>query len=1007
MKKFSLNKGLGALWYPLIFSFYLCCTPALANNRLRQNQSLPQQNQISGTITDGINPLPGVTISIKGKATTVTISDVDGKYTLTASPNDILVFTFIGFKTVTIPINARSVVDIKMQEDATQLQEVSVNAGYYSVKESERTGSIAKITSKDIEKQPVTNVLATMQGRMAGVNIIQETGIAGGGFSIQIRGQNSLRTIANDPLYIIDGVPYSSESIGNSITSLVLSKASSPLNSINPDTIESIEVLKDADATAIYGSRGANGVVLITTKKGKEGKTKFTANLSSGLGQITRYMDLMDTQQYLQMRKQAYVNDGITTYPSNAYDLNGKWDANRYTDWQKILIGGTAEFTNLGTTVSAGNAQTQFLISGNYAKQTTVMPGDFSYKKNGILLNLNHESENKKFKINFSAGYTLQDNNQPSTDFTREARTIAPNAPALYDDMGHLNWKFFNNPLRNLEGKFKSKTNDLITNTQLSYQILPKLEVKSSFGYTDLGHIETSTSPSTIYNPAFGFGSESSTLFLDNAKRQSWIAEPQLNWKKNLSNGRIELLLGSTFQEQKGHQLLQQGTGFSSNNLIYNLAAANTNSILNNMESIYRYQAFFGRINYNWLDRYLINITGRRDGSSRFGTGNQFANFGAIGGAWLFSKETALINTFLSFGKLRASYGTSGNDQIGDYQYLDTYSSSGSNYQGTIGLYPTRLFNPNFAWESNKKLEIALEAGFLKDRLFFTASGYSNRSSNQLVGTPLPATTGFTSIQANLNATVENKGIELTLRTVNFQKSQFNWTTNFNLTIAKNKLVSFPDLKSSTYSRQFVIGQALNIQKVYHLIGVNPQTGIYQFEDVNEDGQITAADDKQTVKDLNPKYYGGLQNQLRYKHVQLDFLFQFVKQENWNASTMFGVPGTRSNQISDVTNHWQTSGDTNPYQAYTSGTNSSAVQAYYNYVESDAAITDASYIRLKNISLSYVVPEKWTKNMQCRLSIQGQNMVTLTKYKGADPEFKAIGYLPPLKVFTSSIQLTF
>jgi hypothetical protein len=220
-------------------------------------------------------------------------------------------------------------------------------------------------------------------------------------------------------------------------------------------------------------------------------------------------------------------------------------------------------------------------------------------------------------------------------------------------------------------------------------------------------------------------------------------------------------------------------------------------------------------------------------------------------------------------------------------------------------------------------------------------------------------------------------------------------------------LVSFPDLESSTYSRQFVIGQALNIQKVYHLIGVNPQTGIYQFEDVNQDGQITAADDKQTVKDLNPKYYGGLQNQLTYKHVQLDFLFQFVKQENWNASTMFGVPGTRSNQISDVTNHWQTSGDTNPYQAYTSGTNSSAVQAYYNYVESDAAITDASYIRLKNISLSYVLPEKWTKNMQCRLSIQGQNILTLTKYKGADPEFKAIGYLPPLKVFTSAIQLTF
>ncbi|MFV8325967.1 SusC/RagA family TonB-linked outer membrane protein [Flavobacterium sp. ZS1P14] len=1007
MKNFSFYKGGSAFWYLILIGFSLSYTPAPAKTTLRQLQSLPQQSQISGTITDGTSPLPGVTITIKGQSKTV-VSDFDGKFTITASSTDILIFRYMDFKTLTVPVDGRSILNIRMQEDATALQEVKINAGYYSVRESERTGSIAKISAAAIEKQPVTNVLAAMQGSMAGVNITQETGIAGGGFSIQIRGQNSLRTVGNDPLYIIDGVPYSSEAIGNSITSFVLSKASSPLNSINPESVESIEVLKDADATAIYGSRGANGVVLITTKKGKEGKAKFTANFSCGLGQITRYMDLMNTQQYVQMRKEAYANDGISVYPSNAYDLNGKWDGSRYTNWQKILIGGTADFTSAGASVSGGNAQTQFLMNGNYSKQTTVLPGDFSYHKKGVLLNLNHESENKKFRLTFSGGYTLQDNDQPSIDFTREARTIAPNAPTLYDDQGNLNWKFFNNPLRNLEGKFKAKTNDLIANTLISYQLMDGLELKSSFGFTDLHHVETSTSPSTIYNPAFGFGSESSTIYIDHTQRQSWIVEPQLNWRKGLGNAKIEVLLGSTFQQQKGNQLVQQGTGFSSNSLIYNLASTSTIAVLSAMESVYRYQAFFGRANFNWQGRYILNLTGRRDGSSRFGPGNQFSNFGAIGGAWLFSKEALLDpNSFLSFGKLRASYGTSGNDQIGDYQYLDTYASSGISYQGTIGLDPTRLFNPDFGWESNKKLEIALETGLLRDRLFFTAAWYRNRSSNQLVGTPLPATTGFTSVQANLNATVQNSGVELTLRTVNFQKASFSWTTSLNLTVARNKLLSFADLESSTYSGQFVIGKALNIQKVYHLTDVNPQTGIYRFEDVNQDGKITPADDKQTVKDLNPEYYGGIQNQLQYKELQLDFLFQFVKQQNWNAVSMFGVPGTRSNQLADVANHWRTAGDLATYQGYTSGTNSNRVQAYFNYTMSDAAITDASYIRLKNISLSYTIPEKWLKSVQCRLSVQGQNLLTFTRYKGADPEFKAVGYLPPLKVLTTGVQLTF
>jgi TonB-linked SusC/RagA family outer membrane protein len=971
-------------------------------------QNQPAQ-QITGTVTDEQGILSGVTVAVEAKAAS-TLTDSDGHYTVKAGDGDTLLFTYVGYKPVAMVIDGRTSINVTMHEDAATLKEVIVNAGYYNVKDKERTGSISKITSKEIERQPVTNVLAAMQGRMAGVNITQATGIPGGGFSIQVRGLNSLRNTGNDPLYIVDGVPYSSESIGSFSTSGVLGGMTSPLNSLNPDTIESVEVLKDADATAIYGSRGSNGVILITTKKGKGGKTQFTANYSKGAGRVTRFMDLMKTGQYLAMRREAYANDGTATYPANAYDLNGAWDENRYTDWQKELTGGTAEYTNLNAAVSGGTGSTTFLMSGNFSKQTTVFPGDFRYKKGNIHLRANHESEDKKFHISFSGGYTVQGNNQPYLDLTRESRLLAPNAPALYDASGNINWQdnTFNNPLRNLNGTYNALTYDLLANSVVSYNVLPNLELKSAFGFTDLRHEESSTAPNTIYNPAMGVGTDNSVLFLNNSARQSWIVEPQANWNKKFGKAEVSVLAGGTFQNKTGNQIVHQALGFTSNSLIHNLAASSNVVITQNDEATYRYQAFFGRANLNWADKYIINLTGRRDGSSRFGPGKQFAAFGAVGAAWLFSNESVLKeNKVVSFGKLRASYGTTGNDQIGDYQYLDTYTTTGVSYDGIVGLAPSRLFNPAFGWESNKKLEVAVEAGFLQDRIFVTAAWYKNRSSNQLVGIPLPGTTGFTSVQENLDATVENRGLEVTLRTVNFQNKDFSWSVNFNISTAKNKLVSFPGLEASTYRNQFVIGQPISIIKVLHYTGVDPATGIYQFEDANGDGFLSEPEDHQTVKDLGPKFFGGIQNQLRYKQFQLDFLFQFVKQENYNANKTFNMPGTRSNQLASITDQWQNPGDISTHQMYSATQFTAVDDAYYYYTESDAGISDASYIRLKNIALSYDIPEKWLSKIKCRLSVTGQNLLTFTKYNGADPEFQVYDRLPPLKVITAGMQLTF
>lgn len=1000
MNNNSLFKVRGGWMLPAFYTMLLllCVTIVSAQN-------VP----IRGTITDAQGLLPSVNVQIKNKAI-ATVTDANGNFEIQALPEDTLIVSSMGYLTLELSVGSQTTFNLTLVEDATALEEVTVNAGYYKVKDTERTGSIASIKAADIEKQPVMNVLATMQGRMAGVDITQDSGIPGGGFNIQIRGLNSLRRNGNSPLYIIDGVPFASDAIGNAQTSTILPNATSPLNSINPSDIESIEVLKDADATAIYGSRGANGVVLLTTKKGKAGKTQFSVNASTAFGNVTKNLDLLNTAQYLAVRRAAFENDNISEFAPTDYDVNGTWSETRYTDWQKELLGGTSKINSLQASVSGGSDQTHFLLSGNAYKQGTVFPGKFDYKKGGGHASFNHESTDKKFMVAFSGSYSVERNNQPSADLTRIARNLAPNAPALYDAEGNLNWEnsTWENPLAALNSQSLTQTHGLIVNTTLSYELPLNFIARANVGITDMQNRETKTDPSTIYDPVYEASAEYSSLFLNSTSRSSWIVEPQLNWEKIYSNHKLNILVGSTFQRQLNDELLQFGSGFTSNSLLYDLSSASYIKTFSDAETEYRYQAIFGRVNYSYKNKYFLNLTGRRDGSSRFGPGKQFANFGAIGAAWIFSEEKIIKNSlpFLSFGKLRASYGITGNDQIGDYQYLDTYTSSGNDYDGTIGLSPIRLFNPNFSWETNNKFEASVELGFLKDRITTSISYYRNRSSNQLVGIPLPGTTGFSFIQANLDATVQNSGLELTLRTGNFIRKNFEWISSINFTQAKNKLITFPGLEGSTYQSQYVLGESISIQKLYHYIGINEDTGVYEFEDVNGDGEISYTDDAKTLRDFSPKFYGGFSNSFRYKQVHLDFLFQFVKQINWNARSQYEVPGTFGNQATDVLGSWQPSVGGGSNQIYTTGVNGDAANAYTLYAGSDAAVADASYIRLKNVALSYDVPLP-LKSVQCKLFVQGQNLLTFTSFKDGDPEFQNRTLLPPLRILSFGAELKF
>lgn len=1007
MKKTSLQKGRWS-WAVLFFLFWAAgystagTTPLTAAIR---PQLITQQQSVTGTVRDAQGPLPGVTVTIQGK-NTATLTNDKGQFTLPAAIGEMLMFSYLGYKETSFTVTGYTPVSITLQEDATELKEVTINAGYYTVKDKERTGSIARITAGDIENQPVTNVLAAMQGRMAGVDIIAASGVPGSGFEVKIRGQNSIMA-GNAPLYIIDGVPYDSRSLGarNSSGTIIPEGNISPLNAINPAIIESVEVLKDADATAIYGSRGANGVVLITTKRGKQGKTNFTIGSSTGIAHITRTRDLLNTEQYLEMRREAFANDGITAYPANAYDVNGTWDQNRYTNWQKELIGGTAHVREVQASVSGGSESTQLLLSGMYHNETTVFPGNFNYDRISVNSNIRHSSASKRFHVAFSAGYTIENNHLPGNDLTSNAIRLAPNAPALYDEAGNLNWQnsTWTNPLAQLEGKYTNNVNNLVANTVLSYRLFNDFEIKLNTGYNYTVLEDNKTIPHTVYNPAFGLNSSVSQSYTHSGNRNSFIVEPQLHWTRKSENNMWNVLFGSTFQSQKNEMLTLLGFGYANNSFLGNLNAASTLIILNENNQEYNYQSVFARVNYAFRNKLFFNATGRRDGSSRFSTGNRYGNFGALGAAWLFSEELNL--SWLSFGKLRGSYGVTGNDQIGDYQYLQTYTISDYPYNGNIGLQPARLYNPHFKWEENVKKEAALELGLFNQRISLAVAYYNNRSSNQLINYTLPGTTGFTSIQANLDAVVENSGWEFELTGTIIRGNNLKWNTSFNISLPKNKLLEFPGLKDSSYANQFVIGKPLSIYKLYKLNRVNPETGLFEFEDYNGDGLITGAEDRQYIADFTPKFHGGIANTLSYKNWTLDVFFQFVKKEGFNEFFGSQPAGTMINQPVAALNRWQEPGDRAAMQQFTTGANPEAFLAYSQFTQSSGTVSDASFIRLKSMALSYTLPFGKDTGNSCRIFMQGQNLLTFTRFKGGDPEQMAGVFLPPLRRITLGVQI--
>jgi len=963
-------------------------------------------------------PMPGVTIKVKGTNQAV-YSFNNGVFAFFTSNKSILTFSYVGYAGQEInlaKVDHNELISIKMKMGYSNLDQVQITA-YGSTTKRLNTGNITSIKSEQLMMNPVNNVLQAVQNHVPGVFIQQMSGRPGSPINVNVRGKNTL-VGNNQPLFIIDGVAYPSGSLPI-LTNIDFAplQGGNALDYIDMTQVESIDFLKDADATSIYGSRGAYGVILITTKKGKAGPNMLNVSVNTGVTVRGVSPELLNTEQYLQIRREAFANDKAKPGATDL-DLNGTWPQDRYTDWIKEFSGNHAALTTANANYSGGNENVRFLIGANYNKQNDIQNAKGSNRRGGLNFNLNTNSKNNKFYLSLSGSYTSTVNDAVPFDFGTASNTFAaPNAPFLYLPDGRLNWETGSNPANLFEVITKNTTNNLIANGEFKYEPIPGLTIKANIGFNSLYSKQINAQPSTYFNPSRPFNTQSTVQFYN---YRTWTADPNINYTFKLgSKGRLSTTLGATLQDGLNYSNSITGSSFLSDDLLYNPSfAARANVSANYSQSPNRYLGFFGIANYNWANKYLINIGSRYDGSTKFGVDNQMGLFGSIGAAWVLSEEGWFKNNIpagiISNAKIRGSYGTVGGDGIGNYLFLATFIN-GTPYQGNIGLKPDALANPALQWEKNEKAEIALSLEFMNGRINFEGSYYRNKTSNQLVPQPLSGVTGFQSIFLNSPAILKNWGYELELNTVNIRTKKFRWTSSFNFTLPKSVLAEYPNDQVLSNSK-YIVGKPVTGVRLFKFSGVNPETGNYNFE---KNGVVAEwlpfisvgldnEKDKTEFIDLAPKFYGGFQNNFNYGNFSLSTFISFTKQMGKNIlGYQTGSIGQFNfNPSIKALERWQKPGDITdvprPIQ------NSFTLFQQQNFINSTGAYSNATYARLSNVNLSYAFKNEILKHIHItRLNVflQGQNLLTVSRYGDLDPENLGAGQ-GPLRVFSAGINVT-
>ncbi len=928
------------------------------------------------TDTDG-EELIGVSVLIKGE-NTGTVTDLDGAYSLSKLNADaILVFSYTGMTTQEIAVESRTEIDVVLGSNSVLLDDVVV-VGYGTKQRRDITGSVTSIATEDLDKKPFTRLENALQGQAAGVQVTQYSGKPGSSLSVRIRGATSL-TAGNEPLYVIDGVP-------------VLST-----EGIDPADVGSIEIMKDASASAIYGARAANGVVLITTKKGRAGESKISINTNIGRSRVGRTLDVLNAAEYVEYINESYVNAG------QAPVLNAE-DYDADTDWQDEIYR-DALTSNLQFSLSGGSEKMTYFVSAGQQKQNGIVK-ESDFKRTNFRLNLNSEiRRGVRFGSNLSVS-RVAFNNVPDNSRVNQGGVIlgalsSPPIIGIYNEDGTYTvnpLQAWENPVANIEAPDDvSKTTRLVGNLFLEFDILNDLTFRTSFGTeTYYNKNDYFLDP---FRTQFGRSLEGYATTSTN-QELVWLSENTLTYQKAIGKHDFSVLGGITLQESGYQNTFARSEGFP-NGTVATLNAGSRKIDASSSASQWALFSYLGRVSYKFSDRYLADLSFRTDGSSRFGADNRFGYFPSLSVGWRISKEEFLADAkSISDLKLRMSVGATGNQNIGDFSSYGLYST-GSNYNFSNnivpGTRPATIGNNDLKWETTTQYNGGLDIALFDFKVNITADYYYKRTSDLLINADLPRSTGFSSGIQNLGE-IENQGWELSLRTYNLSKPKLAWSTNFNISANRNKVLDIggPDqviFAGDIPERGFSVivreGLPLGSFYGYESLGVDPDDGNLVFRDVNEDGEITE-EDRVIIGDANPDMILGFGNNLTFGPFELDFLFQgSIGNDVFNATRietegMFSV----GNASADVLTRWQNPGDITrvPRAVFSDPEQNSRISSRF--------IEDGSFVKLRNVTFTYRLPSTLTERLRLKsfaLWFSGQNLLTFTKYKGYDPEVNSEG----------------
>jgi TonB-linked SusC/RagA family outer membrane protein len=951
-----------------------------------QGAKKPEKFVVSGKVTDPMTreTLPGVNIMVKGTGVG-TVTDFDGNYKIEAlAAEPILLFSFVGYISQEVPVNGRAVINIDLEQDVKKIDEVVV-IGYGTESKRLLTGSIGAIGTEGIKERPIQSIDNILQGQSSGVQISQNSGTPGAAMTVRIRGNSSINA-GNQPLYVIDGIPVL---IGDYSQVSFQGQNVSALSDLNPNDIESISILKDASAAAIYGARASNGVVLITTKRGKSKTTNFNFNFYTGQQRAYNLLELLDAKQFLELRNNIAVNDGGNPVYSQSQIDN--WPVNN--NWLDQVFR-TAPITSAELSVSSGGEKTTYYLSGSYFNQTGILLGtDFSRLSGRF--NIDH-TVNNWFKLGSGISLTNSFNNRVEGDQTLygplpNALSSYPISPTYNADGTYYEGDFYANPVSiALETINQARTFRSLANIFAELKLTKGLLFQTKAGYDFINMSEHSFEPTTTRQGAKynGLGFEAFS------KVTNLTASSTLDYNTTLDKHSFGVMGGASVEAFESRSNFVRGQDFPSNSLQYVASAAVVTGSASFLES--SLLSFFTRIKYNYDFRYLVTLNARYDGSSRFGENNKFGFFPSASVAWRISEEAFMKDlSWLSDFKLRYSSGITGNDRIGNFAFMGLYGAS-FNYGGSPGTAPLQLPNPDLKWETTFENNIGIDFGAFNDRITFAADYYVKQTKDLLLQQPVSPSSGFESVNRNVGE-IENRGFEFNLSTNNLTGS-FKWTSSINISINRNKVVKLygdvdriiDEARGNRGGNAIIVGEPLGVFYGYKWLGVDPTTGDCVYFDKDGDGLI-GSPDRMIIGSPHPDFTGGLTNNFNYKGLSLNVLLQFsYGNQVFNGSRMYleGMGGD-DNQTTAVLRRWRTPGDiTDVPRATALGYNNNA------NLKSNRFIEDASFLRVKSLTLSYDLPRNTVAKLKlgnAKVYISVQNLFTLSNYSGMDPDVNFAG----------------